>query len=249
MNWQSLLSLPRHIEAPIHIHLYGYSSDCAIFLLCSLSVGVFYFGLEPFILTSKGKAWIVMLLSSFVLSIAGLVYLTNAQLNDLWNTNFIYSDSFVSRSIMLFFASCNAMDLVLGAMYYPSFLDPFSTIAHHIFYVAFIATLLSHGYSNGFMLCFVMEVPTFILSLGSVQKSLRSDVTFGISFFLTRIVYNVLLAYRLAVISFDGVIWKICVCVLGLHIFWFTKWLTVYGKNLLLLPGSTTKPSSQVSGL
>ena len=118
------------------------------------------------------------------------------------------------------------MDLLIGVFQYPKYLDPFSTIAHHIFYIAFIITLLAHHYSQGFILCFLMEVPTVMLSIGSVWKHLRSDIIFGITFLLTRIIYNVFLIHKLALIAFDGVIWKICTLVLCLHLYWFYKWIT-----------------------
>ena len=208
-------------------------TEIFVFIISCAFVSIFFFVLESHIPTSKGKAWIVMLVSSFVLSAVGTIYVTNAQLFNLWTADFIYSDDFPSRCIMIYFAASNVMDLILGVIYYPSFLDPFSTVAHHIFYILFISTLLSYGYSKGFMLCFLMEIPTFVLSLGSVWKDCRSDLAFGSSFLLTRILYNAILAYRLSLISFDGVIWKICIGVLCLHIFWFYKWVNVYGKNLL----------------
>lgn len=208
------------------------SHEPLVFLLSCVLVGLIFFIIEPHIASTKGKAWIVMLFSSLILSLVGVVYVFQAQAYNLWTNEFIYSDDFVSRIVMLFFASVNVMDLLLGILYYPSFLDPFSTIAHHIFYIGFIAALLINGYSKGFMLCFLMEVPTFVLALGSVWKKCRSDLSFGISFFLTRILYNMLLAYRLAMLSIDGIIWKICVGVLFLHIFWFYKWVRVYGKHV-----------------
>eukprot|EP01036_Dinobryon_divergens_P029198 gene29198-38265_t len=135
------------------------SGEPLIFLLCCLIVGGIFFFTEPYIPATKGKAWIVMFISSLVLSVVGSYYVLLAQFYSLWTVEFIYSDDFLSRSIMLFFASANLMDLLLGSIYYPTFLDAFSTIAHHVFYIGFIAALLSSGYSKGFMLCFLMEVP------------------------------------------------------------------------------------------
>ena len=149
------------------------SGEPLIFLLCCLIVaGVFFFA-EPYVPTTKGKAWIIMFISSLVLSVAGCYYVLLAQVYSLWTLEFIYSDDLISRSIMLFFASANVMDLLLGSIYYPTFLDVFSTIAHHLFYIGFIAALLCSGYSKGFMLCFLMEVPTCMLAVGSVWKSYR----------------------------------------------------------------------------
>ena len=75
-----------------------------------------------------------------------------------------------------------------------------------------------------------------IYKLTVIYKLLfRSDVAFGATFFLTRIMYNAVLAYRLAdMASFQGVIWKVCVAVLLLHLYWFYKWFHVYGKNFVV---------------
>eukprot|EP01038_Epipyxis_sp_PR26KG_P005196 gene5196-7233_t len=180
----------------------------------------------------KGKSWLVMFFSSGILTLFGVYYLAHTELDRNWNVDHIYSEEYVSRFVLLFFMAANIMDLALGITNYPEYMDPLSTIAHHFFYIAFIAILLYHRYSTGFMLCFPMELPTFVLATGTIWKSLRSDLAFGISFLLTRIMYNIYLAYQLAVISYEGLIWKICVGVLVLHLFWFSKWLNIYGSKL-----------------
>jgi hypothetical protein len=200
--------------------------------------------MEKFIPTTKGKAWIIMLLSSSTLSGFGLYYVIYAELNNKWTESFIYNEDFTSRCILLFFLSSNVMDLLIGVFQYPKYLDPFSTIAHHIFYISFIIILLSHHYSQGFILCFFMEVPTVILSIGSVWKHLRSDIIFGITFLLTRIVYNIYLAHKLALVAYDGVIWKVCCLVLCLHLYWFFKWVTQYGKKLFIDSSSYNRNST-----
>eukprot|EP01034_Spumella_vulgaris_P029790 gene29790-36890_t len=124
------------------------------------------------------------------------------------------------------------MDLTLGMTNYRKFLDPLSSVAHHTFYIGLVTFYLTNRFSRGFMLGLVMEIPTFVLALGSVWKCYRSDLLFGVAFLLTRLVYNIYLARQLAVILVDGVVWKICVGVLGLHIYWFYKWCKLYQKTL-----------------
>ena len=208
------------------------SNDVYNFLFFSILILIVYSVMEKFIPTIKGKAWIIMLISSSTLSIFGLYYVVYAEIYQKWNSQFIYNEDYFSRCILLFFLASNVMDLVIGIFQYPKFLDPFSTIAHHIFYISFITILLSHHYSQGFILCFFMEVPTVILSIGTVWKHLRSDILFGVTFLLTRIIYNIILIYKLAVIGYEGWIWKICSLVLCLHLYWFSKWVKQYGKKL-----------------
>lgn len=195
----------------------------SLVLFC-LMIWALFAVLETYVASVKSKSWIIMLTSSGLLSLFGTFYVARAQIYSLWTNEHIYADDKLSRLILLFFLATNIMDLIIGAICYPEFVDPFSSIAHHIFYNIFITILLFHGYSRGFVLCFLMEIPTFILALGTVWKEYRSDVLFGVSFLLTRVFYNAYLAYRLRLLSPDGNIWKVCVLVLGLHLFWFSKW-------------------------
>ncbi len=207
------------------------SEDLQVLTISCLVIGIFYFALERYVETEKGRSWIVMLLSSGLFSFIGVYYVLHTEFNGLWTNSHIYGEESVSRCVLLYFIATNLMDLALGVKFYRKYMDPLSTIAHHTFYIAFISILLAHGYSRGFMLCLLMEIPTFILAVGSVWKEYRSDALFGVSFLLTRLLFNVYLAYRLALLSsFDGNIWKVCICVLCLHAYWFSKWTAQYGS-------------------
>eukprot|EP01031_Cornospumella_fuschlensis_P032471 gene32470-39260_t len=170
------------------------STDFVAFSLCCLMIGTVYFHLERILTTTKRKAWIVMLVSSTMLSLFGSAYVTYAQVYQKWHdVSFIYSEDMISRAVMLFFLSSNIMDLILGLFFYPQYLDPFST----------------------------------------VWPNLRADLLFGISFLFTRLLYNAFLAFQLFSIGHNVVIWKVCTCVLGLHLFWFSKWLKTYGNKVV----------------
>lgn len=211
----------------------GYSNqDLALTSGFCLLIAALYFFLEQRVQTVKSKSWIVMLMSSTVLSVVGMIYAFYGEFIAGWTIEFLYAQEPFSRGVLLFFLASNIMDIALGLLYYPKQLDPFSTYFHHTFYVAFITGLLSAGYSRGFMLCFFLEIPTFFLALGTVWPTMRSDLTFGVSFFCTRLFYNAYMVYRLYSLHYVPVIWKICLAVLGLHLFWFYKWVQGYGKKL-----------------
>lgn len=212
---------------------YGSIDDLVVFAIACCCILGIYLLLQQIVHTEKGRAWIVMLMSSAMLSIFGTYFVIDAQTHDSWTYEYIYSETFLSRCVLLFFLASNIMDLLLGIYHYPKFLDPFSTIAHHAFYMSFILVLLSQHYSRGFMLCFFMEIPTFVLSLGTIWPQLRSDTLFGASFVATRLLYNVFLARTLYLISPEGKIWRVCCAVLGLHSYWFSKWASKQGKELL----------------
>lgn len=229
-----MISLGKHAETTLQALTSAFSTtDLVAIVACCSLIALVYKALEQNVATEKGRAWIVMLISSAVLSAFGTYYVARAFIWQLWNEEHIYGEDLVSRVVLLFFLSSNLMDLTLGLYHYPKYLDPFSTIAHHIFYVAFISVLLAHHYSRGFVLCFFMEIPTFVLALGSIWRSHRSDAIFGITFMLTRLFYNVWLAYKLYCISPAGTIWRVCCGVLCLHLFWFSKWSQKQGWDVL----------------
>lgn len=210
----------------------GFSaSDLLIFATSSAFIWLFFILLERRVHTQKAKSWIVMLLSSIILSAFGCREYYYIEVNKSWNFNQIYGEDFMSRCVVLFFTSSNVMDLTLGTLYYPSQLDPLTSIFHHIFYVTFMLILLQHHYSRGFLLCFVMEVPSALLALGSVWQQFRTDLGFGVTFLLTRLMFNAYLAYQLYILSPEGMIWRVCLAVLCMHLFWFYKWATVYGSK------------------
>jgi hypothetical protein len=174
-----------------------------------------------------------MLLSSSVLSVFGCTAVYKIFAEDKWEADYIYGEEFESRCIALFFIAANIMDLVIGFIRYPEYLDPLTTIFHHIFYISFMAILLAMSYTRGFLLCFLLEIPTVVLALGSVWPSLRSDLLFGVTFVPTRLVFNAYLAFKLGMMHPEGYVWRVCMCVLGLHIYWFYNWSKTYGVALL----------------
>lgn len=206
--------------------------DLGVTLVSCTCIWLFFTILEPKVQSKKSKSWIIMLLSSTILSVFGCRAFYITEKNNLWDFNEIYGEDLISRFVVLFFVSSNVMDLILGTIYYPSQLDPLTSVFHHVFYVSFMMILLLHNYSRGFVLCFFMEVPTSLLALGSVWPECRTDLGFGISFFITRLVYNVYLAGRLYYLSPEGHIWKVCTTVLCMHIYWFYKWIKAYGNKI-----------------
>lgn len=205
--------------------------------LCGKDVGVLmlfcgcmywaYFRIERNISGVKEKSWVIMLLSSLTLSAVGVAHALRVHVQSRWRDKpfHLNGDDPFSRSVLLFFVASNIMDLVIGSKHYPKQLDPLSTIFHHIFYIIFMSVLLCSGLMvRGFLLTFVMEVPTLVLALGRVWKSWRSDLAFGSTFIITRIAYNIWILYLCHDLFPEGYIWRVCSAVLGLHLYWFSKW-------------------------
>ena len=207
--------------------------DGMVFMGSCALISVFFFIMKNFFPTDKARAWIVTLLGSFVLSAIATVYVIDAcQLHGLmWPTELIHGEDQLTRVGVLFFVAINVMDITLGSIFYPKYLDPLSAYFHHTVYVIFAFCLLAHHYARGLMLCFFMEYPTFLLALGSLFPSMRGDLLFGILFFLTRIAYNIYFIVTLYRVAPEGLIWRICSATLCLHLFWFYKWSIGFMKK------------------
>jgi hypothetical protein len=90
-----------------------------------------------------------------------------------------------------------------------------------------------------FMIPCIEELPTFILALGSVFPSLRSDALFGFTFFILRIVFHAFLLYNCPY-SIKAVFLSISMV---MQLAWFGKWVTSYLPKLL--KGNPSKAKSQ----
>jgi hypothetical protein len=208
-------------------------ADGLIFLGWCAALTTFFFVMKNKFTTDKARAWIVTLMGSFLLMITATMYVVDAVTKHgfMWTLDYIHSEDAFSRVFVLFFVAVNVMDLVLGSRFYPKYLDPLSAYFHHTAYLIFAFCLLAHHYSRGLLICFFMEWPTFVLALGSLFPSLRHDLLFGVSFFITRLAYNIFLIWSLHRVAPEGLIWRICSATLCLHIFWFYKWTVGFMKR------------------
>ena len=101
-----------------------------------------------------------------------------------------------------------------------------STIGNGLFFTA-------PPHAGGFTLCMIEEIPTFLLALGSIFPSCRTDIGFGITFFIFRVLYH---GYVLCFQIYFGVhMFAVTITFFSmlLHVFWFYGWASKYGKKLL----------------
>ncbi|KAJ1551121.1 hypothetical protein HK096_003035 [Nowakowskiella sp. JEL0078] len=71
----------------------------------------------------------------------------------------------------------------------------------------------------------ILEAPTLMLSVASINKNLRHDNLYGALFFVTRIVLHLVLVYRLFTDFSDRKFWVAPLSVFPLHIIWFNRWI------------------------
>lgn len=92
-----------------------------------------------------------------------------------------------------FFQSYLAIDLALGSVYYRSQITLLSGWIHHTVYIMIVELAIRRSWSHIFCLCAAMEIPTFFLGFMTLYPELRSNILFAISFFLTRILFHIIL--------------------------------------------------------
>lgn len=187
------------------------------FFYSTLSFTLFYDLAEKFVPSVKKKAYILSLKNSFVLSLCGIYY------------NYLYLFCGVSvfpQAPVIYFISYLLIDSCFGYTHYPNYFYFLSGKLHHFTYiiVGIISLYLNlHWILN---LLFIEEIPTFILALGVIDENLRSNKIFGISFFITRIFYHLIMVLFLNKES-------VFVAIIGsmsflLHNYWFNNWRKKY---------------------
>ncbi|KAF7304746.1 hypothetical protein MKEN_01188700 [Mycena kentingensis (nom. inval.)] len=118
-------------------------------------------------------------------------------------------------------------DLIVGCLHYRSQITFLTGWLHHILYLGICEFVIRQRWTHIFALCAVMELPTFLLGLGTLFPRLRSYRLFAFSFFITRIVLHLILLYTylLPANRPDGSLAPVLLltAVFPLHALWFTK--------------------------
>jgi hypothetical protein len=138
------------------------------------------------------------------------------------------SDHLFQQFAVLFFSSYLLMDSWLGSKYYHKYMSTLSGYFHHASYLLINLLALWSGDYPLYLLFMLEELPTVLLSLGSFDHRCRSDKTFGITFFLTRILFHLYMIYKLQQNN-SKLCYYFALTVLPLHVYWFYGWCKKYG--------------------
>lgn len=177
--------------------------------------------------TEREKAYVQTLLSSSITSTCSLplVYelLTNG--GDL-------SQILVYRTwtvvITTFFMTFLVMDLAIGVVFYRNKIELLTGWIHHITYLGTLTWAIYNQYTAIFIMMCLLELPTFLLALGSVRSQLRRDYLFASAFLMTRILFHAYAIKCAWQIKPFGPIVNALFAFFPVHCFWF------YGKKILL---------------
>ncbi|KAF8924013.1 hypothetical protein BGZ58_002281 [Dissophora ornata] len=135
-------------------------------------------------------------------------------------------ESDVATMYSAYFVSYLICDLLLGVIYYRAYLDPLSGWFHHLGYLSVVSNAtLQKNVSTLFAIGTPIEVSTIFLASGHIFPKLRSDFLFATSFFLSRIVYPIVLIPELYLNVESRLCWKVSLMALMVHIHWFRKFV------------------------
>lgn len=219
-------------------------------IFSSILIAIGFYGVVKFDNVKK-RAWVISFVNSFITMIVGVIYLWNKipQYPELLsfqlvNPKFYNSlDNFAVLACLWFFLAC-LFDILFGLVFYRQQLGLLTAYIHHTVFMWIMVTgitgngifLTCEPFAPSFVYMLIEELPTFLLALGSIYPEYRTDIGFGITFFLLRLVYHF---YHLAFALKNKV--PVIIIVLYsmsglLHINWFYGWV-----KMMLKPKKTAK--------
>ncbi|KAJ3757620.1 hypothetical protein EV360DRAFT_20958, partial [Lentinula raphanica] len=220
----------------------------AIFIFSFLAfILVYHIFARPNCFTSaKQISWIITTAASFTMTISSTPF--------LWDYFSSWGDVKRVRALPELAVAANRIfqayllaDLSMGAMHYRSQLNLFTGWFHHILYLGIVEYAIRQRWAHMFCLAAIMEFPTFVLGIATLFPQLRSNIFFALSFFLTRILFHVVICASIPVSVFTSspasstVVPKgsiapavILMCVFPLHASWFLGCLRGFKKRAKL---------------
>jgi len=111
-----------------------------------------------------------------------------------------------------------------------------------------IACTTGHGgvievtpFASAFASMLIEELPTFLLALGSIFPACRSDIGFGLTFFVLRLLLHMIFLIFAILVGVDHSVAVLYAFTMAMHINWFYVWMTKYGRKLLFKSDKKSK--------
>ena len=205
-------------------------------------------GITAVLTLSKEKrrmSWVISLINSFVLFIASSTYVFVKYPAFLLDARSAFQSVDNASALICLWLFCgNFYDLLFGLLFYRQYMDPLTAYVHHTLYMWITVTsVFGNGgfatfepFAAGIAALLVEELPTLMLAVGSIFPSLRTDMGFGVTFFLLRVSFH---AFTLVYAVRAGVSTLVVVlycATMSMHAFWFYSWASKYGSKALKKP-------------
>lgn len=195
-------------------------------------------------LSEKQRAYILSIKASITLFILSLYFnykFINSN-NDLsiYSENISDNDNIILQLAVLNLIAYLITDCYIGYNKYHKYMCTLSGYTHHIIYILISFMTLGMNLCNFYLLYMIEEFPTFFLSLGSYDVKLRNDNLFGLTFFITRILYHIYLTW---IFKSRPLFLILGLLALSVHIYWFKNW---FEKYFLTKNGQIRKPQNKI---
>lgn len=180
-------------------------------------------------LTIKQKAYILSIKNSITLFLFGLYFNYYYFLSDCNEQNYLNildNKNLMGILAIIYFSAFLATDIYIGNKEYPEYMKTLSGNIHHFVYLIINVVSLYFNVYPIYILYMLSELPSFLMSIGSFNSELRNDDLFGATFFMTRIVYHIILVM---IFRKDSLLFYPGICSLALHCYWFYNWFIKYG--------------------
>lgn len=222
------------------------NNDLIIIGYLSVAALTVYGSLCLTIQNRRTRAWMISLINSFAMSVVGVYYFAMVNYeypqfllmgSEGLEKGYARVDN-ISCIICVWFAVANIFDLLFGVLFYREQLSLLTTYFHHpLFAWASMAFLTGNAIflkcrptPGGFALTMIEEIPTFLLALGNVFPKCRTDLGFGLTFFVFRVIYHGYLFIHVTAVNTGAYHSCIVLLTLSIHIHWFLTWARKYGK-------------------
>lgn len=174
----------------------------------------------------KQTSWFLTLASSLVCTLVSVPFVVQFFCSDL-DMELLGIDNRFHTGFVCFFISYLILDLVLGSIYYPKRITLMTGWVHHLFYIFTLSWFLRLQISSLFTVTSILELPTLILAAGSMVHEWRSDLLFGSTFFVLRLVAHAWMMVALKRHHRIEFMWIVALVIYPLHMYWFYgKWHT-----------------------
>lgn len=142
---------------------------------------------------------------------------------------FLTTENAVARGAAMCICAFFVLDLVVGVIEYRDKLQMSTGWVHHSLYYVLYTYLYSIGGTQYLIAGACCEIPTSIMALGTIFPALRNDIAFGLTFFVTRICWFVLLLAVYCTPAYNTflplyIATPPLIAAIGMHLWWMRLW-------------------------
>ncbi|ORY97380.1 hypothetical protein BCR43DRAFT_489678 [Syncephalastrum racemosum] len=172
----------------------------------------------------KAVSWLLTFACSLVCTIVAIPSVYEFYKSG-WRMELLIAQHHAWQAILVgFFMAYLALDLSLGYRYYRQRIHFATGWIHHMLYLT-LAFLIFRRHPSFFATASILELPTFILSVGTLFPNWRSDLAFGSSFLILRLGFHTAMILPLKHEHPARALWWLAIAILPLHLYWFTGFI------------------------